>query len=71
MDAWKAFCNAGNATLMTVPSMNAMLDPRIVAASTIRWIVFGFELSGLIFSNSPVMSYRILPDRCFQCSVAV
>src|SRR5581483_4531583 len=27
-------CNAGKATLTTVPSMNAMLEPRIVAAST-------------------------------------
>jgi hypothetical protein len=27
-------CIAGNATFTTVPSMNAMLEPRIVAAST-------------------------------------
>src|SRR5258708_33177069 len=27
-------CSAGSATLTTVPSMKAMLDPRIVAANT-------------------------------------
>src|SRR5580700_10211933 len=45
IDAWKAFCNAGSATLTTVPSMNAMLDPRIVTASTIRPLACEFELS--------------------------
>src|SRR5947209_15811584 len=28
----RAFCNAGKATLTTVPSMKAMLEPKIVAA---------------------------------------
>src|SRR5207248_10910696 len=32
--ALSALCNAGNATLTTVPSMKAMLEPRIVATST-------------------------------------
>src|SRR5580658_4739107 len=43
-DAWKAFCRAGSATLTTVPSINAMLDPRMVAASTIRPLACEFEL---------------------------
>jgi hypothetical protein len=30
--ALKLDCKAGNATLTTVPSINAMLDPRIAAA---------------------------------------
>src|SRR6516225_8335811 len=30
--AWKVVCNVGTATLTTVLSMNAMLEPRIVAA---------------------------------------
>src|ERR1700704_4934409 len=29
-----SFCSAGSATLTTVPSMNAMLEARMVAAST-------------------------------------
>jgi hypothetical protein len=33
-DAWRALCKAGNATLMTVPSINAMLDARMVAIRT-------------------------------------
>jgi hypothetical protein len=33
-DAWNADCKAGSATLMTVPSMNAMLEPKIAAVST-------------------------------------
>ena len=32
--AWSSRWSAGSTTLTTVPSMNAMLDPRIVAAST-------------------------------------
>src|SRR6266566_9618442 len=32
--AFKSVCSTGSATLTTVPSMNAMLDPRMVAAST-------------------------------------
>src|SRR5579863_6208094 len=33
-DAWKSACRAGNATLTTVPSINAMLEARIVAIKT-------------------------------------
>src|SRR5438445_13627409 len=33
MVACKSACSAGSATFTTVPSMNAMLDPRIVAAN--------------------------------------
>jgi hypothetical protein len=33
-DAWNAVCKAGNATLTTVPSINAMLEARIVAIKT-------------------------------------
>jgi hypothetical protein len=33
-DAWSAVCKAGNATLTTVPSINAMLEARIVAINT-------------------------------------
>src|SRR5579864_1480067 len=32
--AWRLVCKAGKATLTAVPSMKAMLEPRIVAAST-------------------------------------
>jgi hypothetical protein len=34
MLACSSFCSAGRATLTTVPSMNARLEARIVAAST-------------------------------------
>ena len=34
--AFRFFCNAGSATFTTVPSMNAMLEARVVAASTQR-----------------------------------
>jgi hypothetical protein len=33
-DAWKAFCKAGNAKFTTVPSINAMLEARMVAIKT-------------------------------------
>src|ERR1700736_6083757 len=39
--ALRLVCSAGNATLTTVPSMKAMLDARIVAASTQRPRDFG------------------------------
>src|SRR6266513_5495973 len=32
--AFRFICSAGNATFTTVPSMNAMLEARVVAAST-------------------------------------
>src|SRR6185436_12744723 len=38
--ALRLLCKAGNATLTTVPSMKAMLDPRIVAASVQRRCVW-------------------------------
>jgi hypothetical protein len=38
--ALSSVCKAGNATLTTVLSMNAILEPRIVAASTQRCAVF-------------------------------
>src|SRR5881392_2958842 len=34
--ALRLACSAGNATFTTVPSINAMLDARVVAASTQR-----------------------------------
>src|SRR6266567_6370436 len=34
--AFRFVCNAGNATFTTVPSMNAMLEATVVAASTQR-----------------------------------
>src|SRR5213596_1797915 len=34
--AFRFACRAGNATFTTVPSMNAMLEARVVAASTQR-----------------------------------
>ena len=34
--AFRFACSAGNATFTTVPSMNAMLEARVVAASTQR-----------------------------------
>src|SRR6266550_1564267 len=36
MVAWRFACSAGNATLTTVPSMNVMLDARIVATRVQR-----------------------------------
>jgi hypothetical protein len=45
MEACNAFCSAGSATLTTVPSMNAMLDPRMVVTSTIRPTACGIGLS--------------------------
>src|SRR5262249_26225173 len=38
--ALRLVCNAGNATFTTVPSMNAMLDARMVAARIQRPRVF-------------------------------
>ena len=35
-EAWRSFWSTGSATLTTVPSMKAMLEPRIVAARTHR-----------------------------------
>ena len=39
--AFRFACSAGNATFTTVPSMNAMLEARIVATSTQRALDFG------------------------------
>ena len=44
-DAWRALCKAGNATFTTVPSMNAMLEARIVAVKT-QGPVHGFDVPG-------------------------
>src|SRR5438270_3205189 len=44
--ALRFVCNAGSATLTTVPSMNAMLEARIVAARTQRPLDFGQGADG-------------------------
>src|SRR6266536_3382399 len=69
-EAWKAFCSAGSATLTTVPSINAMLDPRMVAASTMRPLVRELELSLCIYviSKSLLCANRmaLLPTFVFD-----
>src|SRR6185436_10225222 len=75
--ALRLLCKAGNATLTTVPSMKAMLDPRIVAASVQRRCDWPHLVDAALRVLARVSSHgdlsRFIVKRCarLRCAISI